>query len=340
MVKKSVLTTLILGCLSVAHAEEKPGLFGYKPGEAGAPITGAASEAGAVDAAPSLEKCDRPFGTLAVVQPQDQITAALARFNLPPPNGLLRLMIQQSNCFQIVERGLAMQNLMQERELAKGGQLQAGANVGGGQMITADFLLTPEIAFSEDNSGGAAIGAIGGLFGVFGSVLGAVASGIKFKQAQTTLLLADARSGLQVAAAQGSVEKADWGVGGFLGGVGAGAYTNTAEGKVVAAALLDNYNNIVKSIRNQPSLIATTAGSASSQNAAASIRANAFNVGDTIQGKIGGVKVLGSANASGKVLFSLKKGEEVVVVEPDKNGFLKVQSANGEGWVDQRLMRR
>ena len=128
----------------------------------------AASEAGAVDAAPSLEKCDRPFGTLAVVQPQDQITAALARFNLPPPNGLLRLMIQQSNCFQIVERGLAMQNLMQERELAKGGQLQAGANVGGGQMVTADFLLTPEIAFSEDNSGGAAIGAVGSLFGVFG----------------------------------------------------------------------------------------------------------------------------------------------------------------------------
>jgi len=31
---------------------------------------------------------------------------------------LLRLMIQQSNCFQIVERGVAMQNLMQERALA------------------------------------------------------------------------------------------------------------------------------------------------------------------------------------------------------------------------------
>lgn len=340
MLSKSSILALALGFCAAVNAEEKPGFFGFKPGAADAPITGSASATGSADAAPSLEKCEKPFGTLAVVQPQDHLTAALARFNLPPPNGLLRLMIQQSNCFQIVERGVAMQNLMQERALAQGGQLQAGSNVGRGQMVTADFLLTPEIAFSEDNSGGAAIGAIGGMFGVFGSVVGAVASGIKFKQAQTTLLLADARSGLQVAAAQGSVEKADWGAGGFLGGVGAGAYTNTAEGKVVAAALLDNYNNIVRSIRNQPSLIASTAGSASSQNAAASIRANAFNIGDTIQGKIGGVKVLGSANGSGKVLFSLKKGEEVVVVEPDKNGFLKIQSASGEGWVDHRLMRK
>jgi len=340
MLKNSFITVMAIGYFSSAQAQDKPGVFGYKPGGADAPITGAASGGGATDAAPSLEKCDKPFGTLAVVQPQDHITATLARFNLPPPNALLRLIIQQSNCFQVVERGLAKQNLMQERELAKGGQLQSGSNVGGGQMVTADFLLTPEIAFSENNSGGAAIGAIGGLFGAFGSVVGAVASGIKFKQAQTTLLLADARSGLQVAAAQGSVEKADWAAGGFLGGVGAGAYTNTAEGKVVAAALLDNYNNIVKSIRNQPSLIASTAGPASTANAASSVRANAFNVGDTLQGKIAGVKVLASANDGGRVLFSLKKGEEVVVVAPDKNGFLKVQGANGEGWVDQKLMRK
>ena len=340
MMKKKLVATMLLGCFATAQAQEKPGFFDFKPGEAGAPITGSASASGATDAAPTLEKCDRPFGTIAVVQPQDHVTAALAKFNLPPPNGLLRLMIQQSNCFQVVERGLAMQNLMQERELAKGGQLQSGSNVGRGQMVTADFVLTPEVAFSEDNSGGAALGAIGGLFGVAGSVLGAVAAGVKFKQAQTTLLLSDARSGLQVAAAQGSVEKADWGAGGFLGGVGAGAYTNTAEGKVVAAALLDNYNNVIKSIRNQPSLIAPTAGAASSKNASGSLQANAFNVGDTIQGKIGGVKVLATSASSGKVLFSLKKGEEVVVMETGKNGFVKIQGAGGEGWVDQRLMKR
>lgn len=321
-------------------AEEKAGLFGYKPGGADAPITGSASAAGAIDAAPSLERCDKPFGTIAVVQPQDHVSAALARFNLPPPNSLLRLMIQQSNCFQVVERGLAMQNLMQERDLARSGQLQAGSNVGAGQMVTADFLLTPEVAFSENNSGGAALGAIGGLFGVAGSVVGAVAAGIKFKQAQTTLLLADSRSGIQVAAAQGSVEKADWGAGGFLGGVGAGAYTNTAEGKVVAAALLDNYNNIVKSIRNMPSLSTPTAGPASAENALAAVKANPFNVGDVVQGKIGGVKVMASPDTNSRLLFSLKKGEEVVVLDGGNGNFLKIQAAAGEGWADARLLRK
>lgn len=339
LIKRSFCVLILGSCLSV-NAQDKPGFFDFKPGEAGTPITGSASASGASDSAPTLEKCEKPLGTVAIVQPQDYVTAALAQYKLPPPNSLLRLIIQQSNCFQVVERGLGMQNLMQERQLAQGGQTQSGSNIGGGQMVAADFVLTPEVAFSQDNSGGAALGAVGSLFGVAGSLIGAVASGLKFKQAQTTLLLSDARSGLQVAAAQGSVEKADWGVGGFLGGVGAGAYTNTAEGKVVAAALLDNYNNIVKAVRSQPSLTSPSASAASAANAANSVQANPFNVGDTIRGKIGGIKVLQSASSNSKVLFLLKSEEELVVLEPASDGFLKVLGAEGEGWVDQRLVKK
>ena len=331
---KFVAAAAIL-CASVVNAQDnKPGMTDFKRGGAGVPVSGAASAGGATDAAPSLEKCEKVFGTLAVVQPQDYVTAALARYNLPPPNGLLRLMIQQSNCFQVVERGLAMQNLMQERGLAQSGQLQAGSNVGQGQLVTADFMLTPEVAFSENNAGGAAIGAVGGLFGTLGRVAGAVAAGIKFKQAQTTLMLADARSGLQVAAAQGNVEKADWGAGGFLGGVGAGAYTNTTEGKIVAAALLDNYNNIVRAVRNQPSLVQARAAPVSQQNAAQSVQAvvpGAINNGDAIKGKIAGVKVFAIADATSKVVFTMKRDEEVVYLGEEKSDFLKVHGADGEG---------
>ncbi len=52
-------------------------------------------------------------------------------------------MIQQSNCFQVVERGAGMQNMMPERALAAGGQMQAGCNIGRGQMVAADFIVTP-----------------------------------------------------------------------------------------------------------------------------------------------------------------------------------------------------
>jgi hypothetical protein len=316
------------------------GFFGMKPGGADAPVTGSASASGATDAAPSLEKCEKPFGTVAVVQPQDFVMAALARYNLPAPTSLLRLMIQQSNCFQVVERGVGFQNVMQERALSQGGQLQSGSNIGKGQMVAADFVLTPEVAFSENNAGGAGIGAVGSMFGVFGAVVGAVAAGMKFRQAQTTILLADARSGLQVASAQGSVEKADWGVGGFLGGVGAGAYTNTAEGKVVAAALLDNYNNIVKSIRNQPNLVMAKASEASTQNAAQSVTANAFNSGDILRGRIVGIKVNASPSATSKVVFTLARGDEVLFMGEETSGFLKVQTPNGEGWVDKRMVSK
>ena len=171
-----------------------------------------------------------------------------------------------------------------------------------------------------------------------------ISGGVKFKQAQTTLLVSDTRSGLQVAAAEGNVEKADWGVGGFLGGVGAGAYTNTAEGKVVAAALLDNYNNIVKSIRNQPSLIAARAGPASVANAAASVQApqpkapGSFGSGDVIVPKIAGVRVLAAPSNGAKPVLTLKKGDEMVYLGEDKDSFVKVQTSAGTGWVDRNLV--
>ena len=72
------------------------------------------------------------------------------------------------------------------------------------------------------------------------------------------MLLADARSGVQVAAAEGSTKKADLrlGAGLFGGGVGAagGGYGNTNEGKIIAAAFMDNYNQVVGVVRNDPSL--------------------------------------------------------------------------------------
>ena len=56
---------------------------------------------------------------------------ALSRRGLQSPSSLIRLMVQQSNCFIVVDRGMGMQNLMQERDLAGSGELREGANLGG-----------------------------------------------------------------------------------------------------------------------------------------------------------------------------------------------------------------
>src|SRR5574339_135834 len=110
--------------------------------------------------------------------------------------------------------------------------------MGGGQMVAADFVLTPNVVFSENNAGGVG-GAVGGIFGHKAAAVGAVAGGLKFKEAQTSMLVADARSGVHLAPPACSTQKADLPAGAEInaGGVGGavGGYGNTNEGKIIAA---------------------------------------------------------------------------------------------------------
>lgn len=286
----------------------------------------------------SLEKCDSPKGTLAIAEPQGHIIMALRAYNLPPPTQLLRQYVQNSNCFQVLERGLAMQNIQQERDLANNGMLQRNSNMGGSQMVTADFVMTADVLFKDKNAGGAGVGAaVGSLFGGIGSLVGAVAGGIKMQEAATTLTLSDVRSTLQVAAASGTYKKSDWAFGGVLGAVGGGAYTSTDEGKLVAGALLDNYNNIVRDIRDDPSLLASTS-EVGQQNAEASLQASNFQPGAVLSAKLANVKVTAAADKGSEVVATLAKGEEVVFLGESEDGFLLIQGAEAEGWVREILM--
>ncbi len=302
-------------------------------------VSGSAGPDGAKNAPTALEKCDKPYGTLAVSEPQDYVGQALMQYGLPSPVGLIRMMIQQSNCFVVVERGRAMRNLMQERDLAKSGELRSGSNMGGGQMVTADYVLTPDVAFTNKDAGGVGA-ALGGLFGVGGALL---AAGLKFKEAQTSMLLADSRTSLQVASATGMAKSSDFSLGGigFGGGaVGAlGAYENTAEGKVVASGFMDNWNNIVRAIRDNPDMqrqqISLKGPSGKPTQAG-----GGFQSGDVITGKIGGLKVYAEPNKSAKVVANLKRGDELVFTGDIKNGFLAVEGNDASGWVDQNLVRK
>jgi hypothetical protein len=340
------LTTALVTSLFLSQALIAPahaGLFDFKLGgdkEEGQP-SGSAGPDGAQGEAKELEKCDKPYGTLAVAEAQDAVISHLLSYGLPSPTGLIRMMVQQSNCFVLVERGRAMNNIMQERQLAESGELRSGSNMGKGQMVTADYVLTPDAVFSSKDSGGVG-GALGGL-GVFGAVAGLVAAGLKFKSAQTSMILSDARSSLQIAAAQGNAEKTDWSVGGLLVGGGAagglGAYTNTPEGKVIAASYMDNWNNIVRSIRNNPQLARQDINL--KQESGKVVKAGtAFESGDVITGKIGGLKLYSQPSKTSKVVASLAKGEEVIYTGTEKDGFLSVQGNNGEGWVEKILVRK
>ena len=215
-------------------------------------VGGANSQGGAGD----LEYCPESLGTLAVVEDQGAHWYSVYYSRYPKLGStvpVLRMMIQQSNCFVVVERGRAMNNLMQERGLDDSGELRSGSNFGKGQMVAADYTMNPSIQFSEQGTGGIG-GAIGGFFGEKGRMLGKLAGGLKKNEAATTLLLVDNRSSVQISAAVGSAQNMDFDLGAALsGGSGrgsAGAFTDTPEGKLITAAFADSYNQMVRALRS------------------------------------------------------------------------------------------
>jgi len=324
--------------LAGAVAFAQGGITKPKQGQGGSVVQGSAGTNGS-SGDNGLEHCDKPMGAMAVVEPQQETLVALTRYNLSSPVGLIRMMIQQSNCFIVVERGAGMQNMMQERALAGAGQARQGSNMGGGQMVSADFIMTPAVVFSENNAGGVG----GAAAGLFGRKVAAVAGGLKFKEAQTSMLVADARSGVQVAAAEGSTKKADLRLGGALfgggGGAAAGGYGNTNEGKIIAAAYMDNYNQVVKAVRNDPSLVRNVGTLKQEAAAGGSTKAGAvFNEGDVLTPKIAGVKLMDKPSDTGKVIATLARGDELVVTGDVKDGFVNVQGASASGWVKVALV--
>lgn len=228
-------------------------------GNAGAKTaaTGSAGGANSENANASLEHCDRSLGTIAIIEDTSApwYGVLTGQYKLGSTVPVLKLLVQQSNCFVVVERGRGMTAVMGERALQQSGELRNNSNFGKGKMVSADYGLNPSITFSNNNAGGAGAGAsVAGLFGGLGGVVAGLAGNINNKEASTLLNLVDNRSGVQIAAAEGSAKSMDFGALGQAFGSRAagsmGGYSNTAEGKVIVAAFTDSYNNIVRAVRN------------------------------------------------------------------------------------------
>lgn len=212
--------------------------------------------ASADNQAPQIPTCERKIGTLAVTEPQNAWWTAM---NLDSPAALIKVFVSQSKCFTLVDRGKGLQAAETERALAANGEERVGSNVGKGQMKAADYVLVPDIANRNANSGGTNIGgALGGLLPHgFGALVGGVS--LKSKTADVVLTLTDVRSTEQVALEQGHAKKTDlgWmgggGGGGFFGGFAAGgasSYANTEIGQVVTMAYLDAYTKMVNELKS------------------------------------------------------------------------------------------
>ena len=218
-------------------------------------VSGSAGGGTSVGASSSLERCDQTLGTIAV----DDGRAAdwYGRFGsttkVTTVEPLIRLAVQQSNCFVITSIG----NLRTDSRLSRitsiqrnSGEYRAGSKQQKGQRVAADYYLEPQIIIDDSP-----IGKVGGVIGgLYNSTLGAIAGGLEMKSSVVTLSLFDIRSAVQISASEGSATANNYGAalaafGGGAGG-GLGGFSKTPEGKATVAAFVDAYNGMVRALRN------------------------------------------------------------------------------------------
>ena len=196
--------------------------------------------------------CAKPLGSISVLEPEDGVHWWTGQ-QLPAPSRLIKVYVNKSRCFTLVDRGAGLDAAMGERALASSGELRKQSNIGKGQIKAADYVMVPDLGGANSNAGGNAVGGL--LGGLIGGNAGALLGGLNFKKktADVVLTVTDVRSSEQVAMAEGSAKKTDigWGAGGSLftgshwGGGGASGYANTEIGQVITLAYLQAYTNLV-----------------------------------------------------------------------------------------------
>ncbi|HEX7848611.1 MAG TPA: penicillin-binding protein activator LpoB [Sphingomonas sp.] len=203
-----------------------------------------------------MPHCAKSLGTIAMVEPENQWWR---QYSLGSPEAIIKVFVQESHCFTLVNRGRSMQSRAMERALADNGELQSGSNMGKGQVRAADFLLEPNIVTTNDNSGGSNVGgAIGGVLSHFGGggarAIGSLAGGVNVKkgEANVTLSVVDSRT-TEENVVEGYYRKTDVGFGastsaswwGGFASAGGGGYQNTQIGQIIVLAYLDAYIKLV-----------------------------------------------------------------------------------------------
>jgi outer membrane lipoprotein SlyB len=274
---------------------------------------------------PQIPTCDKKIGTLAVTEPENRWWV---QYNLESPEALIKVYVSQSKCFTLVDRGKGLAAAEKERALAGGGELRGGSNLGKGQMKAADYVLVPDVAMKNNNSGGKRFGGL--LGGVLPGMAGVIAGGVslKSKEADVVLTLTDVRSTEQVALEQGHYKKTDlgWAGGGagFFGAFAAGgasSYANTEIGQVVAVAYLDAFSKMVTQVKGL------------------SLNSKEDNVQQSVTMAKAG-KLYEAANTKSKVVRDLEPGMTLYPTgEKDKIWWKVSDELGNEGWVPSPLFQ-
>ena len=260
--------------------------------------------------AAQIPVCQKPLGSISVLEPEAS-TQWWTGAQLPAPSKLIKVFVNKSRCFTLVDRGAGMSAAQYERSLAAEGDLRRGSNIGKGQIKAADYVLVPDLISQNSNAGG---NAIGGLLGGLN---------LKKKTADVVLTVTDVRSSEQVAMAEGTAKKTDigWGAGAglfgsALGGAGVGGYANTEIGQVITLAYLQAYTDLIQQLGGLPA-------DASAANVTQALRVTKP------------ARLLANAKVTGSALRSLDPGMLLYPTGAKEGMMWEVEDELGnKGWVN------
>ncbi|RYE70302.1 MAG: hypothetical protein EOO79_00115 [Oxalobacteraceae bacterium] len=251
----SLRCTALLGILALGGCVT-PGAGGLvSTGTSPTAVTGGAAGGSSVGANSSLERCTESLGTLAVDDGRGKAWYASfgAATKITSIEPLLRVAVQQSNCFVITSIGNSRTDSVISaitQQQRSSGEFRAGSNQQKGQRVAADYYMEPSIVVDNSSTGKLA-GALGGFLG---SGVSRMAGALETKSSVVTLSMFDIRSSVQIAVSEGNSTATNYGAAlGAFGGGAAGSlsgFSSTPEGKATVAAFIDAYNSMVVSLRN------------------------------------------------------------------------------------------
>ena len=277
--RAAVLTAFGAGVLAVGCASA--------PTSSAPQSSGAAGGGTAVGADSTLQTCTETVGTVRLQDGNaaaaasnassgnatlDSVSAFIRSLPLPQSNNsnagannggasieALRLLIQQSNCLAIVDRGLSETASDDEKRRTRSpnSEVRDDANMGQGQEVAADFVLRSVVLqVGTDKSSSLNLGAF-----IPWKAAGAVSVGQTISSADVQLVLSDVRSKVQLAVAQGRGTDSNTGLatsvigtgGGLFGGGSGKTQSNTSNSKIILQAFADAYNKMVPALKNYKS---------------------------------------------------------------------------------------
>ena len=104
---------------------------------------------------------------------------------------------------------------------------------------------------------------------------------------------------------------------------------DTAEGKVIAASYLDNFNSLVATLKADADMMARADKFKATGLAGADVKAGSgFSEGDVTHAEDRQLKVLAEPKDGARTAaYALKKADELVFLGEEKDGYVKVQGS-------------